>query len=84
MGNIIFRQCLTLSLFVFLMGFCFCDGFNLHILRKLLWYAVFLALIILSLRIRNGFDLTFILSPSILLAVLLCGYEKRKQRIKNK
>lgn len=80
MGNVILWQCLTLGLFVSFMGFCFCDGFNLHILRKILWFVVFLALVMFSLKIRDEFDLTIILVPSILLAILLCYYEKRKQK----
>jgi len=79
MVNTIFWQWLSLSLFASFMGFCFCDGFHLHILKKLLWFAIFLTLVILSMRIGDGFDLTFILPPSILLAILLCYYEKRKQ-----
>jgi hypothetical protein len=82
MANAILWQCLTLSLFVFFMGFCFCDGFNLHILRKILWFMVFLGSVIFSLKIKDEFDLNFILPPSILLAILLCYYERRKQRRK--
>lgn len=82
MQNLILWQCLTLSTIILFAGFCFCDGFNLHILRKLLWYIVFLGLVISSLRARNEFDLNFILIPSILFAFLLCYYEKRKQRRK--
>jgi hypothetical protein len=84
MNNIIFWQWLTLSLFVSFMGFCFCDGFKLHILRKLLWFVTFIALVILSLKLQGGFDLTFILPPAILLAILLCVYEKKRQSIKNR
>lgn len=80
MGNTIFWQWLTLSLFASFMGFCFCDGFKLHILRKLLWFIVFLALVIFSMRVRDGFDLTAILPPSILLAIVLCYFEARKQK----
>ena len=80
METAIFWQWLTLSLFVAFMGFCFCDGFNLHILRKLLWFVVFLGLVIISLNIKGKFDLTIILPASILLAILLCYYEKRKQK----
>ncbi len=80
MGNTIFWQWLTLSLFASFVGFCFCDGFKLHILRKLLWFMVFLGLVIFSMRMGKGFALTVILPPSILLAILLCYYEKRKQK----
>jgi hypothetical protein len=82
MGNTIFWQWLSLSLLVLFMGFCFCDGFKLHILRKLLWFVAFLGLVILSLKLKNEFDLTFILPPSMLLGILLCYYEKRKQKEK--
>ena len=80
MANTIFWQWLTLSLFVLFAGFCFCDGFKLHILRKLLWFAIFLVLVIFSISRGYGFDLTAILPPSILLAILLCYFEKRKQK----
>ena len=80
MGKIIFWQWLTLSLFVSFVGFCFCDGFKLHILRKLLWFGAFLGLVIASLKMKAGFELTLILPPAILLAILLCYYEKRKQK----
>lgn len=80
MSYIIFWRCLTLSLFVSFMGFCFCDGFNLRFLRKLLWYVVFLALVFFSLKVRGEFDLILILSPSILLAILFCYFEKRRQK----
>jgi len=84
MDNSIFWQWLTLSLYVSFMGFCFCDGFKLHILRKIIWFVIFVILVILSLKIKDGFDLVFILPPSLILSILLCAYEKRKQALKNK
>jgi asparagine N-glycosylation enzyme membrane subunit Stt3 len=59
------------------MGFCFCDGFNLHTLRKLVWFAVFLAISIYTLITKNEFNLAFILPIPTLLAILLCAYEKK-------
>ena len=82
MAGLIFWQWLTLSVFAAFMGFCFCDGFNLHILRKLVWFAAFLALVILSMKIRNEFNLNIILTPSVILAILFCVYEKKRQREK--
>ena len=82
MPNTIFWQWLTLSLIVAFMGFCFCDGFKLHILRKLLWFISFLALVFLSLKTRGRFDLVLILAPSILLSIILCSYEKKIQKDK--
>ena len=66
------------------MGFCFCDGFRLHTARKLIWFTVFLAISIYTLRLKNEFDLTFILPVPTLLAIILCGYEKIKSNKKIK
>ncbi|MDP3732116.1 MAG: hypothetical protein Q8R31_03675 [Candidatus Omnitrophota bacterium] len=78
MGKIMLLQFLTLSLYVFFVGFCFCDGFKLHILRKLVWFAVFLLISIYTLKVKNEFNLSIILPIPTLLAILLCSYEKRK------
>ncbi len=77
-------QFLTLSLYTLFMGFCFCDGFKLHILRKLLWFSVFLVVSTHVLKTKNEFDLASILPIPIILAILLCGYEKIKSEKKNK
>ncbi len=78
MGKIMLLQFLTLSLYVFFVGFCFCDGFKLHILRKLVWFAVFLLISIYTLKVKNEFNLSIILPIPTLLAILLCSCEKRK------
>ena len=80
MAKILLMQFLTLSLFALFMGFCFCDGFKLHILRKLAWFAVFLTVSIYSLKLKNEFDLAFILPIPILFAILLCAYEKWRKK----
>jgi len=77
MAEIMFMQFLTLSLYAFFVGFCFCDGFKLHIVRKLIWFIVFLALSIYSVKTTNEFNLTLILPTTTLLAILLCAYEKK-------
>jgi hypothetical protein len=73
----LFLQFLTLILYVIFMGFCFCDGFKLHILRKLIWFSVFLGISLYILRWKNQFDLVLILPIPTLLAIILCIYEKR-------
>jgi len=78
MAERMMMQFLTLSIYVLFMGFTFCDGFKLHIGKKLVWSAVFLFRAVLSLKLKNEFDLTFILPLSTLLALLLCVYEKIK------
>lgn len=78
MANTLIIQFLTLSLYALFMGLCFCDGFKLHILRKLVWFVIFLAICIYTLNIKNEFDLAFILPIPTLLAILLCSYEKIK------
>lgn len=80
MANKLIMQFLTLSLYALFVGFCFCDGFKLHILRKLIWFALFLAISIYILEIKNEFDLIFILPVPTLLAILLCSYEKNKRK----
>jgi len=70
-------QFLVLSLYAFFVGFCFCDGFKLHILRKLLWFITFLIISIYILKIKNEFDLALILPIPTLLAFLLCYYERK-------
>jgi hypothetical protein len=82
MGNALLAQLIALSLYALFMGFCFCDGFKLHIVRKLIWFAVFLCISIYALKTRNEFDLSLILPVPTLLAILFCNYEKRKSRPK--
>jgi hypothetical protein len=82
MGKILLLQFLTLSLYTFFVGFCFCDGFKLHILRKLVWFIVFLIISIYTLKVKNEFSLHIILPIPTLLAFLLCSYEKRKSHKK--
>jgi hypothetical protein len=84
MANALLMQLLTLSLYTLLIGFCFCDGFRLHILRKLLWFSVFLAISIYTFKTKNEFDLVMILPIPTILAILLCAYEKIKAKEKNK
>jgi len=76
MLNTLLLQLFTLSLYTLFMGFCFCDGFKLHIWRKLFWFAFFLAISIYVLKTQDEFDLALILPAPTLLAILLCAYEK--------
>ena len=82
MGKVLLMQFLTLSCYTLFIGFCFCDGFKLHILRKLVWFITFLIINIYVLKIKVEFDLTLILPVSTLLAILLCSYENRKSKQK--
>jgi hypothetical protein len=79
MSKILGLQFLALSLYTFFVGFCFCDGFKLHILRKLIWFISFLIISAYILKIKNEFDLTLILPIPTILAILLCAYEKKKK-----
>jgi len=84
MVNSLLLQLLTLSLYTLFMGFCFCDGFKLHILTKLLWFGIFLILSVYTIRNKNEFDLAYILPIPTALAILLCSYEKIKRKEANK
>ena len=73
-------QFITLSIYTIFVGFCFCDGFKLHVLRKLVWFAVFAGISIYVLKTMGEFNLAFILPVPTLLAILLCGYEKIRSK----
>lgn len=74
-------ELLALSSLVLFMGFAFCDGFKLHTLRKLLWFAVFLAFAITVFKIRGKFALELILPIPMLFAFALCWHEKKRRRL---
>ena len=70
-------QFITLSIYLFFVGFTFCDGFKLHIARKVVWFAVFLVNAVSVFAVTNEFSLPFILPIPTTLAFLLCLYEKK-------
>lgn len=76
MNNKLLAELLTLGLYVLFIGFCFCDGFKLHILRKLLWFLVFLFMAVSTFKSGRGYALSLILPLPTLLALLLCKYEQ--------
>jgi hypothetical protein len=62
---------IALGLYVISVGFCFCDGFGLHIGRKLVWFFVLVLISGYVLRTRGEFDLAYILPlPAVLVVVL--------------
>ncbi|MBU2102919.1 MAG: hypothetical protein ABH865_02065 [Candidatus Omnitrophota bacterium] len=77
MNNPIANQLIALSVYLFCMGYCFCDGFKLATSRKLIWFGTFAALSIYSLAVKAEFDLVAILPVPSLLAILLGSYEIR-------
>lgn len=70
-------QYLTLCAYVLFMGFTFCDGFKLHIVRKLIWFCSFLLVAIVTFKSKGEFDLATILPIPTLLAFVLCWDQKR-------
>jgi hypothetical protein len=84
MQSTILGQFFTLSIYALFMGFCFCDGFNLPTVRKLIWFVLFLLFSAQSLRIKNELDLVFILPVPTLLAIILCSYQRIKAKRENK
>lgn len=84
MQNKLLIQFVVLSLYTFFTGFCFCDGFKLHIARKLIWFIFFLFISLNVLKSRGEFDLALILPAPLILAILLCVFEKRRQARKAK
>jgi hypothetical protein len=80
MAERLLLQFLALSIYTFFMGFCFCDFFKLHILRKLAWFIPFLLISAAVLKTRNEFDLSLILPIPTLWAIVLCWMEKNRHR----
>ena len=72
----ILAEWIALSLYTLFMGFCFCDGFGLHIIRKLVWFSVFLAVCFYTFTVDQHFDLILIISISSLAAIIVCAYDK--------
>jgi len=71
-------QFVTLTIFSFLMGITFCDFYKLHIVRKLIWFCIFLAISIYVLRTQGEFDLAHILPIPMLVAIGLGWLQKMK------
>lgn len=82
MDKILIMQFLALSLYVLFVGFCFCDGFKLHILRKLVWFISVLFISTYVFKTKGEYDLSLILPVPTLLAILLCNYEMRESKTK--
>lgn len=76
-GSTLLIQWLAITFYSFFMGYCFCDGFKLHIVRKLVWWITFLIICIYVLKIKGEFDLAWILPIPSLLAILVCIQQKR-------
>ena len=71
-------QFVTLTVFSFLMGITFCDFYKLHIVRKLIWFVVFLAISVYVLGEYGEFELSLILPVPMLLAIALGWMQKKK------
>jgi hypothetical protein len=80
MERILLTQFVALSLYTLFVGFCFCDGFNLRIGRKLVWFIFFLVISAYVLRVTSQFALSLILPFPTLLAMVLCKLEQREHR----
>ncbi|MBU0548104.1 MAG: hypothetical protein KJ710_01475 [Candidatus Omnitrophica bacterium] len=78
MGERLILQFVTLTIFSFLMGITFCDFYKLHIVRKLTWFGIFLAISVYVLRTYGEFDLTLILPVPMLMAIGLGWLQKKK------
>jgi hypothetical protein len=71
-------QFLALAIYVVFVGFCFCDGFKLHITRKVLWYIVFLAVALYVLANTDQFNLALILPVPTLIAIMMCAFQEKE------
>lgn len=74
---LLLQQYFTICVYLLFMGFCFCDGFKLHVLKKLLWFSVFAAVAVDNLKTTGMFQLEAIVPLPTLLAFLLCWHQKQ-------
>jgi len=81
MAERLLLEFVTLSIFAFLMGITFCDFYKLHIVRKITWFAIFLAIASYVLRMRGEFDLALILPVPMLIAILLARWQKKTRGV---
>ena len=77
-------QYFALCVYVLFMGFTFCDGFKLHIVRKLIWFSIFLLVALPTFKSRGEFDLGMILPLPTLTAFLLCWNQNQINKRKEK
>ena len=78
MAERLILQFVTLAIFSFLMGITFCDFYKLHIMLKLIWFGIFLAISVYVLRTRGEFELALILPIPMLLTIGLAWWRKYK------
>ena len=82
MAERLILQFVTLTIFSFLMGITFCDFYKLHIVRKLIWFSIFLAISVYVLHTCGEFDLSLILPVPMLAAIGLAWWQRDKNRKK--
>lgn len=73
-------QFVTLAIFSFLMGITFCDFYKLHVVLKLIWFGIFLAISLYVLQTRGEFELALILPIPMLVAIGLAWWRKTDRK----
>lgn len=68
----------ALSLYCLFVFITFCDGFGLHIFRKITWAVIFLMAAFWSLKLNNTLNLGLILPIPTVFAIYLCLKAKNK------
>ncbi|MBL7198240.1 MAG: hypothetical protein ISS47_09090 [Candidatus Omnitrophica bacterium] len=76
-------QLIALGFYTLFIFFTFCDGFKLHVFKKLIWAAFFLFAALLSLKINNEFDLKIIIASSSLVGFIICWLDRKFKLKKN-
>lgn len=80
--NILLKELLPLSIYVWYVYFSFCDGFGLHPLRKIVWGIYFLLFSYWSLQVWGKLDLAFIFGLSALTAFVLAWFQVKENKAK--
>lgn len=81
--DLLLMQFFALSAFALFIGFTFCDGYKLHIGRKLIWFVVFTTIAISTFKKTGMYPVEKIIPIPCLLAFALGWYELKIKHKKN-
>lgn len=77
MFDLVVFQIIAMGFYLLFVFFSFCDGFNIHITRKILWAIVFVVACYVSFLLKGSFDFLFILPIASVLAFFFCWNQKK-------
>lgn len=81
--NDIILELVALGVYTLFIFFTFCDGFKLHVAKKLILALFFLAVCTITFRAFNEFDLKSIIASSSFIAFTICWLDKKFKKKKD-